>query len=50
MFLQRDMQYGDPFYIWFGEHFFTDNYANIQTSPNDASFLSYVEEHGIFHL
>ena len=48
MFLQRDMQYGDPFYIWFGEHFFTENYANIQTSPNEASSFSYVEEHGIF--
>ena len=48
MFLQRDMQYGDPFYIWYGEHFFTENYANLQTSPNDASSFSYVEEHGIF--
>ncbi len=48
MFLQRDMQYGDPFYIWYGEHFFTENYANLQTSPNDASSFSYVEEYGIF--
>ena len=27
---------------------FTENYASIQTSPTDASFFSYVEEHGIF--
>ena len=48
MFLQRDMQYGDPFYVWYGQTLFTENYASIQTSPTDASFFSYVEEHGIF--
>ena len=46
MFVQRDMQYGDPFYIWWGETLFTENYATVQTSPDDASLFDYVEEHG----
>jgi hypothetical protein len=48
MFLQRDMQYGDPFYIWYGENLFVEDYADLLTSTNDSSFFSYVEEHGIF--
>lgn len=47
MFIQRDIQYGDPFYIWYGETLFTENYATVQTSPDDASLFDYVEEHGI---
>ena len=46
MFVQRDMQYGDPFYIWWGETLFAENYATLQTSPDDASLFDYVEEHG----
>ena len=48
MFLQRDMQYGDPFYIWYGENLFAEDYSELLTSTNDSSFFSYVEEHGIF--
>ena len=46
MFVQRDMQYGDPFYVWYGENLFTQDYADLLSSPNDASFFNYVEEHG----
>jgi len=48
MFLQRDMQYGDPFYIWYGENFFAEDYSELLTNTNDSSFFSYVEEYGIF--
>ena len=46
MFVQRDMQYGDPFYVWYGENLFTQDYADLLSSPSDASFFNYVEEHG----
>ena len=46
MFVQRDMQYGDPFYFWYGENLFTEDYADLLTSPKEASFFNYVEEHG----
>ena len=48
MFLQRDMQYGDPFYIRYGENFFAEDYSELLTNTNDSSFFSYVEEYGIF--
>ena len=43
MFLQRDMQYGDPFYIWYGENLFTEDYADLLTSRIYWSLFSYVE-------
>ena len=46
MFVQRDMQYGDPFYVWYGENLFTQDYADLLSSPSDASFFNYIEEHG----
>ena len=46
MFVQRDMQYDDPFYVWYGENLFTQDYADLLSSPSDASFFNYIEEHG----
>ena len=49
MFLQRDMQYGDPFYIWYGENFFAEDYSELLTIIIDSGvILNKFEEYGIF--
>lgn len=44
MFIQRDIQYGDPFYVWYGETLFSENYGILVTSPDNASVNKYLEE------
>ena len=51
IFIQRYEQFGDPFYVWYNEIIFSDNYSQLLTSPENAGKLEYfVEKHGILGL
>ena len=43
MFIQRDIQYGDPFYIWWNDTLFAETYKEIYTS-DDASLQGYFKQ------
>ena len=47
MFVERYVQYDDPFYVWYGETLFAEDYASLLTSPKDATLFNYIEERGI---
>ena len=50
MFIQRDIQFDDPFYVWYGGTILSDDYAELLTSPEEAEITDFVEEHGILGL
>ncbi len=48
MLIQRNDQFGDPFYFWFNERIFTGNYETLVSSNvENQSAFNYIEEHGI---
>ena len=47
MFIQRDIQFDDPFYVWYGTTILSDDYAELLTSPEEAEITDFVEEHGV---
>jgi len=50
LFIQRDLQFDDPFYVWYGGTILADDYAELLTSPEDAGITDFVEKHGILGL
>ena len=50
LFIQRDLQFDDPFYVWWGGTMFTDDYSEVLTSPEDAEITDFVEKYGILGL
>ena len=50
LFIQRDLQFDDPFYVWYGGTILADNYGELLTSPEDKGITNFVEEHGILGL
>ena len=48
MFIQRDIQYDDPFYIWYNDSLFAENYGSLVTTPNNASIEGYFEQNDLF--
>lgn len=44
MFVQRNAQYGDPFYVWYETTLFADDYGTLLTSPSNSSALDYVQK------
>tara|TARA_Y100000310_G_scaffold155174_1_gene154645 strand:- start:1618 stop:3252 length:1635 start_codon:yes stop_codon:yes gene_type:complete len=50
LFIQRDLQFDDPFYVWYGGTILADDYAELLTSPEDAGITEFVEKHGILGL
>lgn len=47
MLIQRNNQFGDPFYFWFNERIFTGNYETLMSSNvENQSAFNYIEEHG----
>ena len=50
LFIQRDLQFDDPFYVWYGGTIFADDYTEIMTSPEDAGITNFVEKHGVLGL
>ena len=50
LFIQRDLQFDDPFYVWYGGTILAGDYAELLTSPEDAGITDFVEKHGILGL
>ena len=50
LFIQRDLQFDDPFYIWYGGTILTDDYAELLTGQEDVRITDFVEKHGIVGL
>ena len=49
IFVQRYIQFDDPFYVWYSEAIFADDYAELMTREN-TGFINFVEEYGISGL
>ena len=50
LFIQRDLQFDDPFYVWYTGTVLADDYSELLTSPEDAGITSFVEKHGVLGL
>ena len=50
LFIQRDLQFDDPFYVWYTGTIFADDYSELLTSPEDVGLTSFVEKHGVLGL
>ena len=50
LFIQRDLQFDDPFYVWYGGTILADDYTELLTSPEDAGITDFIEKHGILGL
>ena len=50
LFIQRDIQFDDPFYVWYSGTILSDDYAELLTSPENAGVVDFVEKHGILGL
>jgi 4-amino-4-deoxy-L-arabinose transferase-like glycosyltransferase len=50
LFIQRDLQFDDPFYVWYGGTILSDDYAELLTGPEDAEITDFVEKNGILGL
>ena len=49
LFIQRDFQFDDPFYIYFGDKIFADNYAEIIATEN-LGVINLIEKDGVLVL
>ena len=50
LFIQRDLQFDDPFYVWYGGTILSDDYAELLTGPEDAEITDFAEKNGILGL
>ena len=50
LFIQRDLQFDDPFYVWWGGTILADDYGEVLISPEDREITDFVEKHGILGL
>ena len=50
LFVQRYVQFDDPFYVWYSGTILSDNYADLLTTPEDAGLTDFVEKHGVLGL
>ena len=50
LFIQRDLQFDDPFYVWYGGTMFTEDYTQLLGSSEDVRITDFVEKHGILGL
>ena len=50
LFIQRDLQFDDPFYVWWGGTILAENFSEHLISPEDAGITDFVEKHGILGL
>ena len=48
MFIQRDIQYGDPFYIWYNDSLFAENYGSLLASPGNSSAQEYLQQNELY--
>ena len=49
LFIQRDLQFDDPFYVWYSGNIFADNYTELMTAEN-SGIINFVEKHGVLGL
>ena len=49
LFVQRDLQFDDPFYVWYSGTILSDDYAELLTTENKG-ITDFVEKHGILGL
>jgi hypothetical protein len=50
LFIQRYIQFDDPFYVWYSGTILADDYSGLLTSPEDTGITDFVEKHGILGL
>ena len=50
LFIQRDLQFDDPFYVWYSGTILVDDYTSILTNPEDTGITNFVEKHGTLGL
>ena len=50
IFIQRDIQFDDPFYVWYDQTILSDDYAELLTSPENAGMTDFVDKHGVIGL
>ena len=46
-FLQREQQFGDPFFFWYEETLFSKDYATLLSQPEGGSVEDFLEEEGL---
>ena len=49
LFIQRYVQFDDPFYVWYSGNIFADNYTELMTAEN-SGVINLVENNGILGL
>ena len=49
LFIQRDLQFDDPFYVWYSGNIFADDYTELMTAEN-SGITNFVEKHGVLGL
>jgi len=49
LFIQRDLQFDDPFYVWYSGNIFADDYTELMTAEN-SGIINFVEKHGVLGL
>ena len=50
LFIERYIQFDDPFYVWQSVTIFSENYAELLTTPENVGVVDFVEKHGIHGL
>ena len=45
-FIQREQQFDDPFYFWYEENLFTEDYATLLSQPEQGTAGEFIEEYG----
>jgi len=50
LFIERYIQFDDPFYVWQSGTIFSENYAELLTTPENGGVVDFVEKHGILGL
>jgi len=46
--IQRNEQFGDPFYLYYNDHLFVEEYVGVGVKESEKTVSNYVEEQGIF--
>lgn len=50
LFVQRQLQFDDPFYVWYSQTIFSDSYAELLTNPDDSGFENFISNYGAVGL
>ena len=50
LFVQRSVQYDDPFYVWYSGTIFADDLTELVAGQKDSGVIGFVETHGILGL